>query len=185
MKKILISSLASFALLLTSCDTFYEGMAAGYGRNRGYGGYGYGMYNPYASPIGVLPYWLQPDVYAANAAEQAKKQVAAQQKQMEQSARQAKANMPVVTSTYIPTTTSSSSSSSSSGSTTRSGSSSSSSKTPCPQCNGTGRMVYNANAAQFGTKYSEVYCSECGISYPKSWGHSHITCKICHGHKYI
>lgn len=182
MKQVKYFFVASVALLLTSCDAFYEGMAASYGRNQGYGGYGYGMYNPYAAPIGVLPYWLQPDVYAANAVEQAKKNVAAQQRQMQQSVQQAKANMPVVTGTYVPVTTSSTSSASSSSSTS---SSSSSSRTLCPQCHGTGRMVYEANAAQFGTQYSEVYCSECGKSFPKSWGHSHVTCKICHGHKYI
>ena len=166
------------AMQLTSCEAFYEGMAANYGR-----GPAYGMYNPYAAPIGVLPYWLRPDVYAANAAEQVKRNVAAQQRQMEQSVQQAKANMPVVTGSYVPVTTSSSSSSSSSANS--SSSSSSSSRTPCPQCHGTGKMVYEANAAQFGTQYSEVYCNECGKSFPKSWGHSHITCKICHGHKYI
>lgn len=183
MKQLQFFFVAACTLLLTSCEAFYEGMAASYGRNQGYGSYGYGMYNPYAAPIGVLPYWLQPDVYAANAAEQIKKNVEAQQRQMEQSVQQAKANMPVVTGTYVPVTTSSSSSSTSSIS--NSSSSSSSSRTPCPQCHGTGRMVYEANAAQFGAQYSEVYCSECGKSFPKSWGHSHITCKICHGRKYI
>lgn len=183
MKTKTLFAMALFAILLTSCDSFYQGM----GGYRGYGGYGYG-YNPYAAPLGVLPYWLQPDVYAANAAKQAQAQIQAQSAAMAEGAKRMKEqaeayakSMPVAP-VYVPTgTTSTSSSSTSSSSSTRSSSSSSSSSKACPQCNGSGKMEYNSNPAQFGAKYEEVYCSTCGKNVPKSWGHSHITCKICHG----
>lgn len=138
-------TLFAFAVLtmcLTSCDSFLQGMAGGMG---GYGGYG--MYgNPYATPIGVLPYNLRPDVYAANAYKQGMATVQAQTKQMAESAQRAKKQIeaqaaynvkhgivPVVVdnSSY-----SSSSSSSSSSSASRSGSTSS---RDCSRCLGTGK----------------------------------------------
>ena len=53
----------------------------------------------------------------------------------------------------------------------------------CPQCHGTGRMELNTNPTQYGGMNNtyNVRCKECGKEYPKSWGHTHINCKICHG----
>lgn len=59
-----------------------------------------------------------------------------------------------------------------------------SSNRQCPQCHGTGRMEYNTNPTQYGGLNSNNYkvrCNECGKEFLKSWGHTHITCKICHG----
>lgn len=77
--------------------------------------------------------------------------------------------------------TSNYSSSSSSNSSYSPGSTSSSNKA-CPQCHGSGRMEYNTNPPQFGMNNAyKVRCNECGKEVLKSWGHTHITCKICHG----
>lgn len=64
---------------------------------------------------------------------------------------------------------------------THSSSSYSSSSKACPQCNGTGRMEYDTNPPQFGINTDKEKCNECGKVVLKSWGHTHITCKICHG----
>lgn len=73
----------------------------------------------------------------------------------------------------------------SSGNSSRSDSYSSkqSSNRQCPQCHGTGRMEYNTNPTQYGGMNNnyKVRCNECGKEVLKSWGHTHITCKICNG----
>jgi len=58
-----------------------------------------------------------------------------------------------------------------------------SSSRQCPQCHGTGRMEYNTNPPQYGglNNNYKVRCNECGKEFLKSWGHTHITCKICNG----
>lgn len=72
MKRLIQLSLVTMALIsLTSCDTFWQGMAQGASGYSGYGMYG----NPYATPIGVLPYNLRPDVYVENAKKQIEAQV--------------------------------------------------------------------------------------------------------------
>lgn len=55
----------------------------------------------------------------------------------------------------------------------------------CTTCNGTGRMPKDTNPAQFGYDNSyKVKCNECGQYFPKSWGHTHVTCTSCHGKGY-
>ena len=113
--------------MLTSCDTFWQGMAQGVS---GYGGYG--MYgNPYATPVGVLPYNLRPDVYAANAYQQGMATIQAQNQQMAESVKRAKEQIEAqaaynVQHGIVPVVVDNSSSSSSSSSSSRSSSSSSS-----------------------------------------------------------
>lgn len=52
----------------------------------------------------------------------------------------------------------------------------------CTTCNGTGRMPLDTNPPQFGYDNSyKVKCNECGQAFPKSWGHTHVTCTSCHG----
>lgn len=127
------------AMLLTSCDTFWQGMASGMG--------GYGMYgNPYASPIGVLPYNLRPDVYAANALKQSAAAAQVQTQQMMESAERVKKQivaeaeyrvkngLPPVTVPESGTSSSSTSSTTSSSSTT-----SNASSRDCQLCLGTGK----------------------------------------------
>ena len=55
----------------------------------------------------------------------------------------------------------------------------------CPRCKGKGRIPYDTNPPTFGLEDHKVKCEECGEYYLKSWGHSHIDCPQCHGHKYI
>ena len=55
----------------------------------------------------------------------------------------------------------------------------------CTTCHGTGRMTKDTNPAQFGYDNSyKVKCNECGQYFPKSWGHTHVTCTSCHGKGY-
>ena len=56
-----------------------------------------------------------------------------------------------------------------------------SSRRECPHCHGIGRMEYNTNPAQYGINTTMVKCKECGKEVLQSWGHTHVTCKICHG----
>lgn len=51
----------------------------------------------------------------------------------------------------------------------------------CSMCHGSGRMVYDTHPSTYGINRPDVYCSECGRYWPASFGHSHITCKVCHG----
>jgi len=53
----------------------------------------------------------------------------------------------------------------------------------CPLCHGTGRIVHDSYQSTLGTSDYKVYCSECGQSFLKSTGHSHINCTQCHGRK--
>ena len=76
------------------------------------------------------------------------------------------------------------SSNSSNSSSSDSNSSKQTSNRQCPLCHGTGRMEFNTNPPQYGGLNSNNYkvrCNECGKDFLKSWGHTHITCKICHG----
>lgn len=78
----------------------------------------------------------------------------------------------------------SNSSSSVNSSSSGSNSSKQSSKGECPLCHGTGRMEYNTNPPQYGglnRNNYKVRCNECGKEFLKSWGHTHVTCKMCNG----
>lgn len=53
----------------------------------------------------------------------------------------------------------------------------------CNLCKGTGRISKDTYPAQFGLdKGEKEKCPECGEWFPKSWGHTHVTCPVCHGH---
>lgn len=55
----------------------------------------------------------------------------------------------------------------------------------CTTCNGTGRMSMETFPEQYGMDNSyKVKCNECGEYFPKSWGHTHVTCTSCHGKGY-
>ena len=63
--------------------------------------------------------------------------------------------------------------------------SSSGSSTQCLMCHGTGRMEYNSNPSSYGVNNDyKITCPECGKQVLKSSGHTHITCKSCHGKGY-
>lgn len=51
----------------------------------------------------------------------------------------------------------------------------------CSYCKGKGRVAHETNPPLYGTANTNEYCSECGGSFPRSWGHCHITCPVCHG----
>lgn len=52
----------------------------------------------------------------------------------------------------------------------------------CSLCHGTGRIGKEMNTPQFGLgDTSKEKCNECEEWFPKSWGHTHITCPNCHG----
>lgn len=53
----------------------------------------------------------------------------------------------------------------------------------CPRCHGSGRVAIETFPPQFGLEDYHVKCNECGQSFLKSMGHTHITCPVCHGHK--
>lgn len=54
----------------------------------------------------------------------------------------------------------------------------------CSTCHGKGRIPKDFNAPQFGlSDTSKEKCNECGQWFPKSWGHTHVTCTSCHGKK--
>ena len=54
----------------------------------------------------------------------------------------------------------------------------------CSHCHGTGKVPYESSPGTLGQSEEKVKCQECGISYLKSFGHTHITCPICHGKCY-
>lgn len=59
-------------------------------------------------------------------------------------------------------------------------------KHTCSLCNGKKRIPHEANAPQFGLDNNyKITCQECGQQFPRSWGHSHITCPQCHGRGYF
>ncbi len=55
-------------------------------------------------------------------------------------------------------------------------------KTSCSLCKGTGRIAKDTNPAQFRINNGKEKCQECGEWFPASWGHTHVTCPVCHGH---
>lgn len=60
---------------------------------------------------------------------------------------------------------------------------STSSSSSCPLCHGKGRIAKDMFPAQYGYANNEKEkCPECGEWFPKSWGHTHVTCPVCHGH---
>lgn len=121
------------AMTFTSCDTFLQGMATGMG--------GYGtMYNPYFTPIGVLPYQLQPEVYAEQAKKAAEQSAQMAAQQVVQNAQQMRSmiNTMPVTPVYVPVTNGTSSETNTSYN-TNSYSSSSTNGRACQRCIGTGK----------------------------------------------
>lgn len=52
----------------------------------------------------------------------------------------------------------------------------------CSHCHGKGTVVHDSYIATFGND-SKAYCAQCGQSYWRSTGHSHVTCPICHGNR--
>ena len=160
-------------LIFTSCDTFWQGMAQG---AAGYGGYG--MYgNPYATPVGVLPYNLRPDVYAANAYQQSMATIQAQNQQMAASVQRAKEQIQAssaaavasgVVQIVVDNTSTSSSAVSSSSSSSSSSSTNSSSHEPyikygykdCKLCMGSGKCrICNGTGIQDHMKHT--LCGAC------------------------
>ena len=53
----------------------------------------------------------------------------------------------------------------------------------CALCNGSGTTVYDTNPPLYGQQDYPKYCSICQRSFMASCGHTHITCKQCHGRK--
>lgn len=190
MKQLFFIFKKSFSLiaLMTMCFGFSscafmgdlaQGMAQGMGNFGGYGTGGYQVYPGGFVRDTSMDYLLDPR-YAMH-------QVLNEEQQEYQAAKRIRPNLTLEQfrlekgQAIQMAKSGGSSSSTSTSSSTRSSYSSSSSKS-CPQCNGTGRMEYNTNPPQFGLDNAyKVKCSECGKEVLKSWGHSHITCKICHG----
>lgn len=57
----------------------------------------------------------------------------------------------------------------------------SSSRHECPRCHGKGRVSYDSYPGTYGSNDYKVRCNECGQTFNKSTGHSHINCPQCHG----
>lgn len=53
----------------------------------------------------------------------------------------------------------------------------------CALCNGSGTIVYDTNPPLYGQQDYLKYCSTCQRSFMASCGHTHITCRQCHGRK--
>ncbi len=53
----------------------------------------------------------------------------------------------------------------------------------CSLCHGNGRIEKYNYTPLFGLDDSYVLCEECGKSFLRSMGHTHITCPQCHGNK--
>lgn len=53
----------------------------------------------------------------------------------------------------------------------------------CALCNGSGTIVYDTNPPLYSQNDYPKYCSICQRTFMASLGHTHITCKQCHGHK--
>ena len=53
----------------------------------------------------------------------------------------------------------------------------------CALCNGSGTIVYDTNPPLYGQTDYPKYCSTCQRTFMASLGHTHITCKQCHGRK--
>lgn len=53
----------------------------------------------------------------------------------------------------------------------------------CALCNGRGTTVYDTNPPLYGQQDYLKYCSTCQRSFMASCGHTHITCRQCHGRK--
>lgn len=51
----------------------------------------------------------------------------------------------------------------------------------CAYCRGKGRVVHNSYQPMYGTQDYQVRCNECGGTFMKSSGHTHITCGHCGG----
>ena len=171
MKKKMILTLTLCVVILTSCDSYWPGMMGGYGMG-GYGGVG--MYgNPYATPIGVLPYHLRPDVYVENAYKQSMAKIQADQQQMAESTKRAKAQIEAQVAASVanglpPVTVmeSSPSTSTSYSTTTTGGSSTNHVSRDCPHCLGNGRCKT---------------CNGTGLQ-SEGFGVGKIPCGVCNNH---
>lgn len=176
---------------LSSCETFLQGMAAGMG------GYGYGMgYMPSYGGVGGgnMDYLLDPRYAMMQVAQQQAQMNAVNEQIIQTTIRQvneaeqaeyqaAKKYRPGLTleqfrrekaEAYQHVNSSENSTS------TRSSDISSSSK-KCNHCNGTGRKVLDTNPPMFGMKDYKVKCNECGQTFLKSTGHTHVSCQYCGG----
>ena len=54
----------------------------------------------------------------------------------------------------------------------------------CSLCRGTGRVVKNNPKEAVGAD-DKVKCKECRKKFRPSEGHSHVTCPLCNGKKYL
>lgn len=54
-------------------------------------------------------------------------------------------------------------------------------KEKCHNCGGKGNTIYNTYPPTFGLPSTNVWCSECGRYYSSDIGHSHVSCRYCHG----
>lgn len=59
--------------------------------------------------------------------------------------------------------------------------SNSSSTGKCSYCNGKGKKIVDQSNMTFGSNDPLVYCNECGKSFHRSTGHSHVFCGHCGG----
>lgn len=181
--------------ILTSCETFLQGMATGMGS---YGGYGMGYMPTYGTGSGNLDYLLDPRYAMMQVAQQQAQMNAVNEQLIRTTVRQvneaeqaeyqaAKKYRPNLTlEQFRREKAQAYQNVNGSGSNTRSSSSTSgstsSSSRQCNYCNGTGRRVYDTNPPTFGLDNGEkVKCNECGQTFLKSTGHTHVSCQYCGG----
>lgn len=57
-------------------------------------------------------------------------------------------------------------------------------KHTCHLCNGSRRIVKDTYPPLYGSSDYQIKCGECGGTFMRSTGHTHITCPQCHGKGY-